>query len=334
MNTVNIALVGLGYWGPNILRNLLICKNTNVKVICDINKNALNKISLQYPKLKITTNYSELLTDNSIDAIIISTPISSHYQLAKEAILQNKNVLVEKPITTSSKEARELIGLAKKHNVIFMAGHTFVYTEAVKKIKSIIEKGELGNINYFDSIRINLGLFQKDSNVIWDLAPHDLSIIGYLIDNKPISLQAITSSYVRSGVAETAHIFINYEKNINAHIHVSWLSPVKLRTLLIGGSKKMIQFNDIETSEKVRIYDKGVKINPSTITPFAPAYRSGEIVIPHIQQREAILNELEHFANCILKHKNPITDGVAGLRVVQLLEAAEKSLANNSIVKL
>ena len=334
MNVVNIALIGVGYWGPNILRNLLTCSNINVSVVCDLKNSNLQKVKKTHPFIHTTQDIQEILQNKSIHAVIIATPVSTHFDIAKLVIKAKKHVLIEKPMTQTSTQARELILLSKKNNVIVMAGHTFVYTEAVKKIKELIDKKELGEIYYFDSTRINLGLLQQDTNVIWDLAPHDLSILAHIFRQKPLSIQAFASSHVNKRVEEMAHIFIEYGKNMSAHIHVSWLSPVKIRTILVGGRKKMIVFNDIEPSEKVRLYDKNVSLPKSKVTPFAPAYRGGSVIIPHLEQKEALKNELEHFADCIIKNKKPITDAVTGLRTVRLLELIEKALKTKTAVKV
>lgn len=334
MKTANIALVGVGYWGPNILRNLMLCENANVLLVCDLDKNKLKQISHLYPQLKTTTDFNEVINNKEIKSVIIATPIQTHFSLAKKVLESGKNVLIEKPMTTKSSDAKELIKIAKKNNLILMVGHTFVYTEAVQKMKEILSRKELGKLYYYDSTRINLGLFQKDANVIWDLTPHDLSILSFLIEEDPISVRTIATSHIHQGLEETAHIFIEFKNNIQAHIHVSWLSPVKIRSILIGGSEKMISYNDIEPSEKLRVYDKSVKINSSEITPFAPAYRSGKVVIPHIKQREGLLNELEHFIDCSINNKTPITDGEEGFKIVRLLEAANEAYRTNSSIKI
>ncbi len=331
---VGVGIIGVGYWGPNLLRNFLKIDKVKIIYVCDISNENLNKIHTDHPLLKLTTNYSDILSDKDLDLVVISTPISTHFKIAREALLASKHVLIEKPITRTSKEAKELIKIANKKGVKIFSGHTFVYSQAVQKIKEIISKKELGEIYYYDSTRINLGLIQADSNVIWDLAPHDLSILSYILPMKPLTVTAFGKSFVNKKNEEIAHIFITYEKGITAHIHLSWLSPVKVRNILIGGSKKMISYNDIEPSEKIRIYDKGVSIPPSEITPFAPAYRSGDIVIPRLEQTETLFSELNHFIDCIREDKNPITGGVEGLKVVILLEAIEKALKTKSIVHL
>ncbi len=329
--TINVAVIGLGYWGPNLIRNLLKIPLVSAVYGCDLLEKNIQSIKRDFPNVILTKNYAEILRNKEIDAIVIATPIPTHFKLAKEALAAGKSVLVEKPMTTTSADARELIKVAKRMNKVLMAGHTFVYAETIREIKSLIEKGQLGKTYYYDSTRINLGLIQKDSDVIWDLAPHDLSIINYLFSEKVISVQAFGSKFVGNN-SEIAHIFLNLENNISVHINISWLSPVKMRSIIIGGSKKMIVYNDIEPSEKIKIYDKGVI--PESITPFIPAYRSGDVVIPNIEQKEALLTELLHFVDCIINRKEPLTSGENGLKIVSYLEAVEKALKTRKEVFL
>jgi predicted dehydrogenase len=333
MRKINVAVVGLGYWGPNIVRNLLKIQNVEKVFGCDLQQENIMRIKKDFPNVSPLT-FSSLLTRKDIHAVVIATPLKTHFNLAKEALLANKHVLVEKPMTATSKEAKELIEISKKQKKICMAGHTFVYSEAVKKIKEVISKNQLGKIYYYDSIRINLGLIQKNSNVLWDLAPHDLAILNYIFPVKPLTVAAFGKSFINHNNEEMAHIFITYEKGITAHIHVSWLSPVKVRTILIGGSKKMIMYNDIEPSEKIRLYDKGISIPLTKITPFAPAYRSGDIVIPRIEQTETLLSELSHFVYCIQNNQTPLTDVQEGAKVVLLLEAIQDALRKKSVVSV
>lgn len=334
MKLINVAVIGLGYWGPNLVRNFLKIPGVRIVTVCDLLKKNLKKISISFPSVKTTNNYKQIINDKTIDLVAIATPLKTHFLLAKNALLANKHVLIEKPMTQTSKDAGELISIANKMQKIIMVGHTFVYSEAIKKIKRVIDREELGKIYYYDSTRINLGLIQQDTNVIWDLAPHDFSILSYILKEKPLSLRAIGSKFLQKNYEEVAHIIIKYKKNITAYINLSWLSPVKIRTIMIGGNKKMILYNDIEPSEKIRIYDKNVTISPSKITPFSPAYRSGNIVIPYLEQNESLLNQLNHLVDCIRNKKQPISDGIAGLTVVRLLEACDKSLKTNSEVNL
>jgi predicted dehydrogenase len=334
MKRITVAVVGAGYWGPNIVRNFLKIPNVQIKYLCDIDRKKLTTFSSQYPNIIPTEDFQEILNDKKVDVVTIATPVSTHYDLAKRTLESNKHVIVEKPMTSTSDEANQLISLAIKQRKKLMVGHTFVYSEAVKKIFTYIRTRKLGKLYYYDSTRINLGLIQQDTNVIWDLAPHDLSILNYIFDAKPLSVQAFGSSYTNKKIEEVAHIIIKYEKNIHAHIHLSWLSPVKIRSILIGGSKKMVVYNDIEPSEKVRLYDKGVVIPTSKITPFAPAYRSGDVIIPRLEQTEALYNQLLHFVDCIVHDKKPLTDGTAGRDVVVLLEKINQALRSKKEVLL
>jgi len=292
---VNIAIVGCGYWGPNLIRNFYQTNDVKVSYVCDSNKEKLKNIKKLYPDIKLSESYSEVLQNEDIDALCIVTPLSTHYKIAKEALLAGKHVLVEKPFVQTSKEAKELIELAKEKKRVLMVDHTFIYTGAVQKIKDLSLKGELGEIIYFDSERINLGLIRKDANVLWDLAVHDISIIDYLISQKPLSVSALGSSPILRGGEEMAHLAIKHEGGIVSHVHVSWLSPLKIRKVLVGGTKKMVLYDDVEPTEKIKIYDRGVDIDMNAVTPFSPLYRSGDILIPKIDQTEALKNLCEHF---------------------------------------
>lgn len=334
MSIINVAVIGLGYWGPNLIRNFVKIPEVKVVTLCDILDKNLKNISISFPYIKTTKNYKDIIKDRNIDLVAIATPLETHFLLAKQGLLANKHVLIEKPMVKTSKQAEELIQIAKNNKRLIMVGHTFIYSEAIKKIKQIIVKKELGKIYYYDSTRVNLGLIQQDTNVIWDLAPHDLSILNYIFSAKPLSLQAFGSSYINKKREELAHLIIKFQDNISAHIHISWLSPLKIRTIFIAGSRKMILYNDIEPSEKIRIYDKNVTISPSRITPFSPDYRSGDVIIPNLEQNEALFNQLSHLIDCIRNKKQPITSGTEGLQVVRLLEACDISLKTKFEVKL
>ena len=327
--TIKIGIIGCGYWGPNLVRNFNQLNGVEVSCVCDLDESRLFLIKNKYPHIKTTTNYLEILQDKETEGICIATPLETHYKLAKEALIGNKNVLVEKPFTSNFQEAKELIEIADKNKLALMVDHTFIYTGAIRKIKDLIEKGELGKIYYFDSERINLGLIRSDANVIWDLATHDISIIDYLFPQKVLSVSAIGSSHVFNEKEEMAHIILKHEDGFMSHIHVSWLSPVKIRKILVGGNKKMVLFDDIEPVEKIKIYDRGIDIDPGQVTPFAPLYRGGDIVIPNLDQTEALKRIAEHFIDCIKSGKKPLTDGEKGLRVIKILEAIQKSLESN-----
>lgn len=327
---IKIGIIGYGYWGPNVVRNFLSTKGAQIISICDINKDALNKARNNYPKLKMVSDSSEVLTSTEIDAVAIVTPVYTHFELAKKAIENGKHIFVEKPFTSSVAEAEELIELAEKKNVKIMVDHTFLFTGAVRKIKKLIEDGTLGNIYYFDSTRVNLGLFQHDINVIWDLAPHDLSIMDYVIQEKPSGITATGIEHFGRGLEDVAYITVFFDNNIIAHFNVNWLSPVKIRMTLIGGEKKMLVWNDLESDEKVKIYDRGVNVEDKKgIYELLVSYRSGDIWTPMVEETEALKLEAEYFIDCIENNKTPINDGYAGLNVVKILEASDLSIKNN-----
>ena len=327
---IKIGIIGYGYWGPNVVRNFLSTKGAQIISICDINKDALNKARKNYPKLEMVSDSTEILTSSEIDAVAIVTPVYTHFELAKKAIENGKHIFVEKPFTSSVAEAEELIELAEKKNVKIMVDHTFLFTGAVRKIKKLIEDGTLGNIYYFDSTRVNLGLFQHDINVIWDLAPHDLSIMDYVIQEKPVGITATGIEHFGRGLEDVAYITVFFDKDIIAHFNVNWLSPVKIRMTLIGGEKKMLVWNDLESDEKVKIYDRGVNVEDKKgIYELLVSYRSGDIWTPMVEETEALKLEAEYFIDCIENNKTPINDGYAGLRVVKILEASDLSIKNN-----
>jgi predicted dehydrogenase len=332
---VNIGIIGVGYWGPNLVRNFLSIDSVKKLICCDIDKNRLSFIKSKFPSVDVTTDYNEMIKDKNLSAIAIATPISTHYKFVREALINGKHVLVEKPIASNSKEAEELMKLADKHNLVLMVDHTFIYTGAVRKIKEIISNGEIGNIYYFDSVRVNLGLFQHDVNVIWDLAPHDLSIMDFVFNKKPVSVSAVGVRHI-NGIEDIAYITVNFADSVLAHFHVNWLAPVKIRKILIGGSKKMIVYDDIYTDEKVRVYDKGVDIKTKEgIYDTLIQYRTGDMYSPKIDNSEALSLMCQHFIDCIKYSKKPITDGQAGLNVVKILEASEESIkSGGKIVKL
>jgi len=330
MSMIKIGVIGCGYWGPNLVRNFIQLPGAEVTYICDKDSSKLERIKRIYPYLRTVTDYSEVIKSSDVDAVCIATPLVTHYEIAREALLNNKDVLVEKPFTATLKEAEELVQISQRKKMVLIVDHTFIYTGAVKKIKELIDNGDLGKIYYFDSERINLGLIRSDANVVWDLATHDISIINYLFDQKPISVSAVGSSHVLNKREEMVRITLKHEGGLISHIHASWLSPVKLRKILIGGDRKMILYNDIEPVEKIKIYDKGIDINHDQITPFKPLYRGGDIVIPKIDQTEALKKIAEHFLDCIKYRKTPLTDGQQGVEVLKILEAIQKSLDSDS----
>jgi len=330
---IKIGVIGYGYWGPNIVRNFASVEGAKVVSVCDIDPQALSRAKRAYPDLKTATDYRDITTDTGIDAVAIITPVCTHFELAKAALENGKHIFVSKPFTSKSSEAQELIELADKKGLKIMIDYTFLFTGAVRKIKELVDTDALGDLYYYDSTRVNLGLFQHDVNVVWDLAPHDLSIMDYCLKQKPAAISATGAVHFTGGMENIAYITVHFSNNMIGHFNVNWLSPVKVRTTLIGGQKKMLVWNDLENDEKIRIYDKGVKIESKEgIYRLLVEYRSGDMQSPRLDQREALGQEAEYFIDCILNNKAPINDGYAGLRVVEMLEAADKSLKNKGVL--
>lgn len=329
---IRVGVIGYGYWGPNLVRNFADSRNAEFVAVSDLRPERLASLNKRYPMAHTTTNHQDLLRDNNVDAIAIATPISTHFPLAMEALRAGKHVLVEKPLAASSEEAALLIEEAERRRLVLMVDHTFVYTGAVRKIQDLVSTGTLGEIYYYDSVRVNLGLFQNDVNVIWDLAVHDLSILDNVIPQRPSAVSATGASHVPGGTENIAYLTIFFDSSLIAHIHVNWLAPVKLRRTLIGGSRKMIVYDDLELSEKVKVYDKGVTVtnhlSEEKINEIRVGYRTGDMIAPRVDVTEALQTELEHFVRCIEGSEYPITDGIAGLRIVQILEAATRSMRN------
>ncbi|MGH7782220.1 MAG: Gfo/Idh/MocA family protein [Candidatus Binatia bacterium] len=323
---IRVGVIGYGYWGPNIVRNLHGLDSTCVAAVCDMNPNALARVRKAYPGVKTCSDPAEILASSEIDAVAVITPVWTHYDLAKKALQNGKHIFVEKPFTSNSQQAEELIELAARKNLTIMVDHTFLFTGAVRKIHELTESGALGDLYYYDSMRINLGLFQHDVSVIWDLAPHDLAIMDYVIKGDPEAIVATGERHL-NGVEDVAFMTIYFPHNVIAHINVNWLSPVKIRTTLIGGQKKMLVWNDLVADEKIRVYDKGAQINSGDgIRDLLVSYRTGDMWAPQLEQLEALQVELDYFAKCVEGRKTPFNDGHAGLRVVQMLEAAENSI--------
>jgi len=332
---MRVGVFGYGYWGPNVVRNLHALENCQVMTICDKNPAALKRANRVYPGVHLTTDFSEIMTCPQIDTVAIVTPVWTHFDLAKTALLNGKHVFVEKPFTSTPQQAEELIELAERKRLKIMVDHTFLFSGAVRKIRELVDNGTLGNLYYFDSTRVNLGLFQHDVNVIWDLAPHDMSIMDYIIQDKPEAVVATGGTHLNC-LADLAFITVYFPNKVVAHINVNWLSPVKVRTTLIGGEKKMLVWNDLEADEKIKVYDKGVQItNGQSVYELLVSYRSGDVWAPRVEQAEALKLELEYFIDCIRNDRTPFNDGLAGLRVVKLLEAADQSLKERGkIVRL
>ena len=323
---VRVGVVGYGYWGPNIVRNLSALDRCDVVAVCDKNAKALKRAQKSYPGVHLTTDFADVLESPAVDAVAIVTPVWTHFELARAALKNGKHVFVEKPFTSNSAQAEQLIELAERKNLRLMVDHTFLFSGAVRKMRELVDVGTLGPLYYFDSTRVNLGLFQHDVSVIWDLAPHDLSIMNYLIDATPEAVVATGGNHLND-LADMAFITVYFPSKITAHINVNWLSPVKVRTTLIGGRDKMLVWNDLEPDEKIKVYDKGVDISSGQgVYDLLVSYRSGDVWAPKVDSTEALKLELGYFLDCIVDNRTPENGGDAGLRVVRLLEAAEQSL--------
>jgi predicted dehydrogenase len=325
-DTVRIGVIGYGYWGPNIVRNFAALDNCQMVAVCDKNPAALKRASKGYPGVHVTSDFSEVLRSPDIDAIAVVTPVWTHFELAKAALENGKHVFVEKPFTSNARQAEQLIELAERKNLRIMVDHTFLFSGAVRKVRDLVDQGALGPLYYFDSTRVNLGLFQHDVSVVWDLAPHDLSIMDHIIREQPEAVVTTGSRHL-NGVADMAFITVYFPANVVAHVNVNWLSPVKVRTTLIGGRDKMLVWNDLEPDEKIKVYDKGVNITSGQeVHELLVSYRSGDVWAPKVDGSEALTVELGYFLDCIRNNETPSNDGSAGLRVVRLLESAERSL--------
>jgi predicted dehydrogenase len=334
MKKIKVGVVGCGYWGPNLIRNFSENFHTDIKYACDLDAERLERIRLRYPSVTTTMNYKDMLEDENLHVVAIATPVHTHYKLAKEALNAGKHIFIEKPFTSKVKEAEELVEFANKKGLLLFVDHIFIYTGAIKKIKEFLSSGEIGDIYYFDSVRVNLGLFQSDVNVIWDLAPHDISIMDYLITEKPMDVVATGTSHTQSRIEDIAYVTVNFKNHLIAHFHLNWLSPVKIRRIIIGGSKKMIVFDDLDPSEKMKVYDKGItlaKADKKFVYKNIIQYRIGDMYAPAIDNTEALRIVINHFADCLINKNRPITDGETGLRVVRILEAADRSMKKGGI---
>ncbi|MCD4673566.1 MAG: Gfo/Idh/MocA family oxidoreductase [Anaerolineaceae bacterium] len=330
---IKLGIIGYGYWGPNIVRNFMEAEGATVKAVSDTRPERLKLLQSRYPAIETMTEPDALFADPEIDAVAVVTPVSTHYELAKRALQADKHVLLEKPFTETSAQGQELLNEAEKRGLVIMVDHTFVYTGAVRKIKELVESGELGDIYYYDSVRVNLGLFQHDVNVVWDLAVHDLSILEYIYPGKPVAVSATGTAHVPGSPEDVAYLTLFYDNQMISHIHVNWLSPVKVRRTLVGGSHKMVVFDDLNPSEKIKIYDKGISLSRSPesidqVYKMLIAYRSGDMWAPRIAHSEALRVEAHHFIDCIENGTQPIASGESGLRVVRILEAASESMKN------
>jgi predicted dehydrogenase len=334
MERIRVGMIGSGYWGPNLIRNFVDIPKSEMVMVADLKPERLEKIRRNYPAILTTERYQNLF-DQKLDAAVIATPPSTHFPIAKACLENGLNVLVEKPLTLTSVHAEELIELAAKKDRVLMVGHTFEYNAAVHAMRDLINRGELGQIYYLDAARLNLGLFSRDLNVMWDLAPHDISILLYLLNKLPVAVSANGSSCVFSGIHDVAYVNMIFPDNIMAHIHVSWLDPCKVRRVTVVGSKKMAVYNDIESLEKIKIYDKGVEAPDysNNYGEFQFSYRYGDILIPNIHLVEPLKAECQHFLDCIINHEKPCSSGEVGLNVVKILESAQKSLCNSGHIE-
>ena len=325
---IGIGVIGYGYWGPNLVRNFVEAPGAHVVAVSDLRSERLSLVRSRYPTVSTTTDHRDLLSDTAIDAIVIATPVSSHFDLTMQALQAGKHVLVEKPLTETSAQAHQLLEEAERRQLTLMVDHTFVYTDAIQKIKELMHSGVLGELYYYDSVRVNLGLFQHDVNVLWDLAVHDLSIMDFILDAKPYAVAATGIAHVAGQPEDVAYLTCLFENNLIAHFHVNWLAPVKVRRTLIGGSQQMIVYDDLEPSEKLKIYDKGITLNSGQegVYQMMVGYRTGDMWAPRIQTTEALQVEARHFIECIENKQRPITDGEVGLRVVRILEASGESI--------
>ena len=327
---ITVAVIGTGYWGPNLIRNFAVCPDTQLVAVCDLDRSRMQKALSPYPGIEGMESVEAVLQRGDIEAVAVATPVGTHASIGLAALQAGKHVLIEKPLAASLRQAEALVHAAKEAGRVLMVDHTFVYSSAVRKIKEIVDSGELGTLYYLDSVRINLGLFQHDVNVVWDLAPHDLSIMDYIIGRCPKSLSAFGTSHADSetGIEDVAYLNLDFGDGLVASLHVNWLSPVKIRHFLIGGSSKGLVYNDLLPDEKIKVYDRGITISQDTETRrgYLVGYRTGDVWSPRVDGREPLQTMVCHFAECIRGGKHPLTDGEAGLRVVSILEAAQRSI--------
>jgi predicted dehydrogenase len=328
-STVRVGVAGFGYWGPKLVRNFSEMTDAELAWVSDLDAGRLHRVRQHYPAVQTTQSFDEMLRSD-VDAVVVATPIWTHYRLTKAALLAGKHVMVEKPLTANSAEAEELTELAEERGLTLMVGHTFEYNAAVRALREIVASGEIGEVYYVDAARLNLGLFQTKSNVLWDLAPHDLSILLYVLQRDPIAVSARGSASVTAGVHDVAYMELRFPDNLLAHVHVSWLDPCKVRRVTIVGSKKMVVYNDLHEVEKIRIYDKGVELPYETdrFNDFHLTYRYGGVNVPYIPTSEPLRSQCEHFVHCIRTGERPQSDGRVGTKVVRILEEANRSLLN------
>jgi predicted dehydrogenase len=331
MQKIKVAIVGGGYWGQNLIRNFWEVDEAELAVVCDLDPKALARAQRRYPTIQVTRHYREVLDSPRVDAIVLATPVSTHYEFARQALLAGKSVLVEKPLARSTAEVLDLMELAEQRGKLLMVDHTFLYTGAVQRMKELVSHGDIGEMLYFDSVRINLGLVQSDINVMWDLAPHDFSILNYVCDGDPVAVSAVGARHLGCPYENIAYITARYDSPLIAHFHVNWLSPVKVRSTLVGGSSKMIVYDDMEGSEKIKVYDRGFTVNhdPERRERLLTGYRNGDMLAPQLETTEALRLMARDFICSILENRQPLSDAVSGYRVVRLLEAAQQSIEKN-----
>lgn len=327
---LSVAVVGLGYWGPNVARNIAASPRTELRGLCDLDPTRLETVGKGYPSVTLTTELDEIVNDDAVDALAIATPVSTHHAIAKKALLAGKHVLVEKPLAATSDQARELIAIAEARNLVLLVDHVFLYSPAVQKLVELYRSGTIGRLNFVDSVRINLGLIQEDVNVLWDLAPHDLSIIDALVGRAPRSVVAVGESHVANGTVDVSYLHLDYG-GVTAAVHLNWLSPVKIRHFMVGGTEASILYNDLDRAEPIKVYDSGVNVDldPARKRRLLVSYRSGDVLSPRIDSFEPLSTMVAHFADCIEFGAEPISGGIQGLRIVSILEAANQSLAKD-----
>ena len=331
MSKPRIAIVGCGYWGQNLARNFAELKEVEMRAVCDFDLNALARIKRRYPTIQLQHDYRDILADHRIDAVVLATPLATHYPFAREALRAGKHVLVEKPLATKSTQALDLIELADRQKKVLMVDHTFLYTGAVRAMKTLIDQGEMGDLLYFDAVRISLGLVQSDINVLWDLGPHDFSVLNYLCACDPVSITATGTKHLKCPFENIVYVTAIFENNLRAHFHFNWLAPVKVRRTLVGGTRKMIVYDDMEASEKVKVYGKGLSMShdPENRERLLTGFQNGDMTAPNLETGEALRSMARDFANAIIEDRRPISDGMSGYRVVRLLEMAQNSMQSD-----
>lgn len=327
-SAVSVGVVGYGYWGPNLVRNFAEQPDARMSAVSDSSIDRLHQAVAHHPNLKVTTDYRDITNDTDIDAVVVATPVSTHFEIAMRALEAGKHVLVTKPMTTDTQQALRLIDAAERRGLVLMVDHTFVYTGAVQTIKRLVDGGDMGQLYYYDSVRVNLGLFQRDVNVLWDLAVHDLAILDYVLGTSPVAVAATGAAHIEGHQVNVAYLTCFFDGSLISHHHVNWLAPLKVRRTLIGGARQMIVYDDLEPSEKVKVYDKGVTLpGPEGKRESMVGYRTGDMLAPHLSLTEGLRVEAQHFLECITRGRRPMTDGHCGLRTVATLEAAARSLS-------